>query len=186
MNFSCKALGLILLFGLLFSGCGTTSCDEKGMANQALDILLQEYKKTAKELGIYTSDVVLLDKESNVCQAKVNIKVVDEFNQWLESERKKANDDVGFMLAAAFALEKFSIYRLMGYNVALTSYEKYEQGGEYSKMIINEPEIEMNEVAKYTLYREILDKFSKSVIHYKVTSNDKGDEYIIAEVVQEK
>ncbi len=52
--------GVALAFGLLFSGCGTTSCDDKGIATQALDLLLQDYKKTSKELGFYADNVVLI------------------------------------------------------------------------------------------------------------------------------
>lgn len=85
---------IVFGFGLLLSGCGKTSCDDKGIADQALDILLQEYNQTAKDLGFYTSNVVLLDAEQNVCQAKVGIKALDEFTKMIQSKemQKKMTD----------------------------------------------------------------------------------------------
>ncbi|WP_297813467.1 hypothetical protein [uncultured Helicobacter sp.] len=169
---------IVFDFGLLLSGCGKTSCDDDGIADQALNILLQEYKQTAKDLGFYTSNVVLLDAEQNICQAKVGIKVLDEFTKMIQSKemQKKMTDDPGLGLFVAMATSSFLIYRLMGYDVSI-DVDKQE--------IVNEPDIQKmsgEERNKYISYTQVLGTFLDATINYKVTSNNKGDEYIIAEI----
>ncbi|WP_026943474.1 hypothetical protein [Helicobacter rodentium] len=178
MKFIFKYAFIVFGFGLLLSGCGKTSCDDKGIADQALDILLQEYNQTAKDLGFYTSNVVLLDAEQNICQAKVGIKVLDEFTQMIQNKevQKKMADDMGLSLFVGMVASNFMLYRLMGYDVSI-DYDKQD--------IVNAPDVGKmsgEERNKYISYGEILGSFINSTINYKVTSNNKGDEYIIAEL----
>lgn len=74
------------------------------------------------------------------------------------------------------AADNIVLYRLMGYDVSI-DVDKQK--------LVNAPDIQKmsgEERNKYISYRQVLGNFSNSTINYKVTSNNKGDEYIIAEL----
>lgn len=179
-------LGVALGFGLLLGGCGTTSCDDKGIATQALDILLQKYKKTSKELGFYANNVVLVDKDSNTCQAKVGIKAIDEIQKIIENKgekwkEQKINENPFFEVGLVQLILQYGVLKLMGYDVSVNLDAENAQN-----WIVNAPKLEeLSEINKFTQYAQILEAFMEANLHYRVTSNDKGDEYILAELENE-
>ena len=71
----------VLVFGVV--GCGTSGCDNEDIAKQALDILLQKSGMSAEKLGARAVNIVMLDKEKNVCSADIWLKPVSNIEQGL-------------------------------------------------------------------------------------------------------
>ncbi len=122
-----------------------------------------------------------MDKDSNTCSAKVGIKAIDEIQKIIEKKgekwkEQKINENPFFEVGLAELIVQYSIFRLMGYDISVNLDKE-------SDWIVNAPKLEeLSEINKFTQYGQLLNTFLRATLNYRVTSNDKGDEYILAEI----
>ncbi len=181
------AMSLALAFGLM--GCGTSGCDSEDIAEQALDILLQKSGMSAKELGARAVNIIMLDKEKNVCQADIWLQPVSEIGQEMNKdymiEMIKENPLVYPAIVEQFT--NLQALRLMGYKVKLRSndfFTIFTQDGKKFDFFNSLPEGEqLLEIARLANMKKLLNELASVSMHYQVTSSDKG-EYILAEPVE--
>lgn len=179
-------VSMVLAFGLM--GCGTSSCDNEDTAKQALDILLQQSGISAKELGARAVNIIMLDKEKNVCQADIWLQPVSEIGQEMSkdyiAEMIKENPLIYTAIVEQFA--SLQALRLMGYKVKLRSNDLslITQDGKKFDFFESLPKGEqILELSRFTNMRKLLNELASVSMHYQVTSSDKG-EYILAEPVK--
>lgn len=179
-------VSMVLAFGLM--GCGTSSCDDEDTAKQALDILLQQSGISAKELGARAVNIIMLDKEKNVCQADIWLQPVSEIGQEMSkdyiAEMIKENPLIYTAIVEQFA--SLQALRLMGYKVKLRSNDLslVTQDGKKFDFFESLPKGEqILELSRFTNMRKLLNELASVSMHYQVTSSDKG-EYILAEPVK--
>lgn len=180
-----KALILSALASFALTACGgVSSCDTEDIASQALNIATEDLGYSADKLGAYVSDIVMNDKEANVCQAKINLKVIDEFNKEIESEPVKSKiEKAGFgVMALPERLLAAAALKVMGQDVKI----------DYDKMSVikadgSDP---LKDASLQTLgeFQSLMSKIGKIVgttLVYKVVDNGKGDEYIHTQIVSQ-
>lgn len=179
-------VSMVIAFGLM--GCGTSSCDDEDTAKQALDILLKKSGISAKELGARAVNIIMLDKEKNVCQADIWLQPVSEIGQEMSkdyiAEMIKENPLIYTAIVEQFA--SLQALRLMGYKVKLRSNDLslVTQDGKKFDFFESLPKGEqILELSRFTNMRKLLNELASVSMHYQVTSSDKG-EYILAEPVK--
>lgn len=183
----------VLAFGLV--GCGTSSCDSKDIAKQALDILLKNSGMSVEKLGARAVNIVMLDKEKNVCQADIWLQPISEIKQEMnkdyvkEMSNKDSFDSLMFPAALGKQLVNLQALRLIGYKVKLRIGNDLvpvftQDGKEFDIFFDSLPQREaMAELSRLTNSVELLTELANASMKYKVTSGDKG-EYILAELVK--
>lgn len=172
----------VLVFGVV--GCGTSGCDNEDIAKQALDILLQKSGMSAEKLGARAVNIVMLDKEKNVCSADIWLKPVSNIEQELEKDYMKQMVNTYPLLVENFVehLVTAEALKLMGISAKV----RYEQNkGNYYVIAQDGKPFELSsldftQIAQLKATRDLLNTLAKTSINYQVTSGDKG-EYIIAE-----
>lgn len=114
------AINLVLAFGLM--GCGTSGCDNEDIAEQALEILLGKSDISVKEeLGARAVNIVMLNKEKNVCKADIWMRPIDEIAHEMNKDyvvEMAKKELLGFPFFAEM-LTSVQALRLMGHNVKL-------------------------------------------------------------------
>lgn len=181
-------LVLVLAFGLV--GCGTSSCDDKDIAKQGLDIVLKNIGVSSKELGAYVENIRMLDKEKNICSADIGTKAYDNIKKELQKEdlkqqinqRMSKYGEFGVTLYLNELLEKLlfsEVLKIMGVE---NSYD-YKSGKGVGKdgKPLNTDALQFSDLAKIQLIKEALTTLSNSILHYKVVIEGK-DELIYAEL----
>lgn len=181
-------LVLVLAFGLV--GCGTSSCDDKDIAKQGLDIVLKKIGVSSKELGAYVENIRMLDKEKNICSADIGTKAYDNIKKELQKEdlkqqinqRMSKYGEFGVTLYLNELLEKLlfsEVLKIMGVE---NSYD-YKSGKGVGKdgKPLNTDALQFSDLAKIQLIKEALTTLSNSILHYKVVIEGK-DELIYAEL----
>lgn len=171
----------VLAFGLV--GCGTSSCDSKDIAKQALDILLKNSGMSAEKLGARAVNIVMLDKEKNLCQADIWLQPISEIRQEMNKDYVKEMANKNPLMASVelpMRLVSLQAIRLMGHKVKL----RIDDNVVTDNVITQDgKEFEGVELGRLTKLVALLGELSDASMKYKVTSGDKG-EYILAELVK--
>lgn len=171
----------VLAFGLV--GCGTSSCDSKDIAKQALDILLKNSGMSAEKLGARAVNIVMLDKEKNVCQADIWLQPISEIKQEMNKDYVKEIANKNPLMASVeipMRLVSLQAIRLMGHKVRLRIVDDVVTDNVITQ---DGKEFEGVELGKLINLVALLGELSDESMKYKVTSGDKG-EYILAELVK--
>ena len=179
-------VSMVLAFGLM--GCGTSSCDDEDTAKQALDILLKKSGISAKELGARAVNIIMLDKEKNVCQADIWLQPSSEIAQEMNKDYiiEKVKENPFAILSITDKFISLQALRLMGYKVKLRSsdFSLITQDGKEFDFFNSLPDGErMIEVSRFANMKELLTELAGVGMQYQVTSSDKG-EYILVEPVK--
>lgn len=173
---------VVLAFGLV--GCGTSDCDSEDIAEQALDILFQKSDISVKELGARAVNIIMLDKEKNICQADIWLRPISEIAQEMNKDYIVEIIDKN-PFASISIMQQFlhlQALRLMGYKVKLRS-DDFSIVSQDGKKFDTSASLSFGETIRLTNTIKLLDELAGVSMHYQVTSSDKG-EYIIAKLVE--
>lgn len=183
-----KSLSISTFIGVFLSACGGVSqCDTQNIADQALNILLDD-DKIAKKYGMYINNITLFDKEKNICTADINFKVMQRLEKDMkgfEEWTKEPNNPERRIQAAGVPVYGINsvILELLGIKNTL-DYKNLKfikpDGTTISQEELSQ--IATSNLTEWTYIQNLLNTFSNATMAFKVTQNNDGEEYIYAEL----